>query len=92
VLERLRAHVPRSAEVGAEAFCSQAGRADHLGGLLLGVAAPLLPVTPAAWEEALREQFDPPTAAAWRHALAIGQAIFQALPERLRRPTAPQAA
>jgi indolepyruvate ferredoxin oxidoreductase beta subunit len=92
VLERLRAHVPRSVEVGAEAFCRQAGRGDHLGGLLLGVAAALLPVPPPAWEQALREQFDPPAAAAWLHALAIGRAIFQALPDGLRRAPAPQAA
>jgi len=91
VLERLRAHVPRSVEVRAEAFCRQAGRADHLGGLLLGVVAPLLPVPAAAWEEALREQFDAGDAAAWRQALAAGRALFEGLPESLRAP-APQAA
>lgn len=91
-IDRLRAHVPRSAEVGAEAFCRQAGCRDYLGGLLLGVAAPTLPVPAAAWEQALREQFDAATAAAWQKALAAGRAIFQTLPESLRRAPAPQAA
>ena len=92
LLDRLRARVARTVEVAAEAEARALGRPGCAGGVLLGLAAPLLPIAEVAWDEALRGAFSGEELAAWRQALARGRALFGRLPDALRRPPEPRAA
>jgi indolepyruvate ferredoxin oxidoreductase beta subunit len=92
VLERLRAHVPRSVEVAAADLVHQLGMPHLVGVVLLGLAGPLLGIGDEAWEQALREQCTPDQLPAWRLALATGRSLHDGLPDHLRRPPEPQAA
>jgi indolepyruvate ferredoxin oxidoreductase beta subunit len=91
-LARIRARVPRAAQVGALDLARELGHPECAGGVLLGLASPLLPLSAETWEAALGELGAPASRAAWRLALAQGRALFRRLPAEVRRPRADAAA
>jgi len=84
LIARLRAHVPRTAEVGTSAIARQVGGPVGAGVVLLGLAAPLLPIGDDAWNAAIDEQCAPDDRPAWRLAFATGRSLFEGLPPELR--------
>jgi indolepyruvate ferredoxin oxidoreductase beta subunit len=87
LLERLRARVARVARVEGPSLGGAAGPSGEAGAVLLGLAGPLLPVPAASWDEAVLAVAPADQAPAWRAALARGRALFDALPESVRRET-----
>jgi len=84
LIARLRAHVPRTAEVGTSAIARQVGGPVSAGVILLGLAAPLLPIGDDAWNAAFDEQCTPDERPAWRLAFATGRSLFEGLPPETR--------
>ncbi len=92
LLARLRSHVPRSVEIPAEAVAGTLGVPGCAGAVLLGVAAPLLPIPEEAWELALRAALEGGELAAWRLAMERGRQLFARLPREIREAPEPRAA
>lgn len=92
LLERLRSHAPRSVEVPAAAVARKLGDPGCVGAVLLGIAAPVLPIAEEAWELALRATLEGGELAAWRLAMERGRQLFARLPREIRQAPEPRAA
>jgi indolepyruvate ferredoxin oxidoreductase beta subunit len=92
VLARLRARVPRTAEVDALGLAREIGCPLYGGSVLLGLAGPLLGIPEPALDAAAAAVEPAEAAPARRLALALGQSLLAGLPEALRRVPGPRAA
>lgn len=92
-IELLRAEVARAVELQVGQLFPAPASPAAVAGAFLGVAAGLLPIPAAAWDEAV-SQACPGTSAGleWLEGLERGRAFFEALPSDVRCPPAPQAA